>query len=228
MTQKIPQDVQINHNALSWGGISGILAFFAWIISLPVYGKVDPFIAGGLLNFPYGQRLLTISTLLCMSTAFFSMWLFITLFRVLSRTSSNLALYGTVSCIIGLVGIALQDASTYFAFVPLSRLYHSSTALPQTQAIVTILWDTTQGITYTFTFVGSLFLMVGFIVLGLAMKDAPEFGPQYGCTTIIIGVVGCLGVSFSLVVFETIGTMFLADLIFLLLIGRKLYVLSHV
>jgi hypothetical protein len=70
--------------------------------------------------------------------------------------------------------------------------------------------------------------MVGFIVLGLAMKDAPEFGPQYGWTTIIIGVVGCLGVSFSLVVFETIGTMFLADLIFLLLIGRKLYVLSHV
>jgi hypothetical protein len=68
--------------------------------------------------------------------------------------------------------------------------------------------------------------MIGFIVLGLVMVGSPYFGRRLGWTIIILGVAGSLGVVFSLVVFETIGFMFLADLIFLLLIGRKLYSLS--
>jgi len=113
-----------------------------------------------------------------------------------------------------------------FAFAPLSDLYHAPLATIETQATVVLLWEATQGITYTFTFVGSLFLMIGFIALGVAMIRAPAFGRRLGWVSIVLGVLGGVGVVVSLFVFEAIGFMFLADLIFLLLFGRKVYSLS--
>ena len=69
-------------------------------------------------------------------------------------------------------------------------------------------------------------LMLGFIVLGMAMLKAPAFGRRLGGLTIGLGVVGTIGAIASLFVFQAIGVMFLADLIFLPLFGRKLYKMS--
>ena len=216
----------MDKQVLRWGGLSGIFAFIVWIIEMPVYGYVDPFIAGGLERFPTVKGVLVISTVLCMVTALLSIAFIVVLSKVIRNTNPTLSLYGTILSIIGLVGVALSDASTFYAFDPLSVLYHSATATAQTKETVVLLWESTQGITYTYTFVGSLFLMIGFVALGLVMRKDSAIGSRLGWTTIVLGVAGGLGVVFSLIVFESIGFMFIADLLFLLLNGRKLYQLS--
>jgi hypothetical protein len=213
---------------LRWGGRAGILAFIIWIIEMPVYVYVDPFVSGGLMRFPDVRAILAISTILCMTTAFLSIAFVLVLYRILRGTSQALALYGSVLSIIGLIGIALSDASTFYAFAPLSDIYHAPTATPEAQATVVLLWQATQGsTTFTFTFVGSLFLMIGFIALGVAMIRAPAFGRRLGWVSIVLGVLGGVGVVVSLFIIEAIGFMFLADLIFLILFGRKVYRLSR-
>jgi len=214
-------------SVLRWGGRAGLLAFIVWILDMPVYMYVDPFIAGGLMRFPDVKVALAINTILCMTTAFLSIAFILVLYRILRGTSQALALYGSVLSIIGLIGVALSDAATFYAFAPLSDLYHAPAATNEAQATVVLLWEATQGITYTFTFVGSLFLMIGFIALGIAMFRAPVFSRRLGWVSIILGVLGGVGVVASLFVFEAIALMFLADLIFLILFGRKVYRLSR-
>ncbi len=214
-------------NVLRWGGLAGILAFIVWIVEMPLYVFVDPFIPEGLMRFPDVRVALAMSTILCMAAAFLSVAFVLVLYRALRGTGQALALFGSVLGVIGCVGIALGDASTFFAFAPLSDLYHAPAATPEAQATVVLLWQATQGITYTFAFIGSLFLMIGFIALGVAMIGAPAFGRRFGGVSIVLGVLGGVGVVVSLFVFEAIGLMFLADLIFLPLFGWKLYSLSR-
>jgi hypothetical protein len=218
--------MEIDRKVIRWGGLSGILAFIVWIIEMQVYAYVDPFVAGGLERFPEVERMLAVSTILCMVTAFLSIALIVVLHKVIRKTNPALSLYGTVLSIVGFVGIALSDASTFYAFVPLSDLYHSSTASMQSRDTIVLLWESTQGVTYTFTFVGSLFLMIGFVAFGLVMRQDSDFTSRHGWATTLLGVVGGLGVVFSLFVFEAIGLMFIADLVFLVLNGRRLYQLS--
>ncbi|MEE9585636.1 MAG: DUF4386 family protein, partial [Nitrososphaerales archaeon] len=148
------------------------------------------------------------------------------LYRVLRGTGKALALFGTVLGVIGFVGIAFSDVATFFLFDPLSNIYHAPAVTPEAQATVVLLWETTKGINYTFTFLGSFFLMIGFIALGIAMLGAPAFSRRLGGVSIVLGVLGIVGVVVSLFVIETIGFMFVADLIFLPLFGLKVYRLS--
>ena len=178
------------------------------------------------MRFPDVRLGLAINTILCMTTAFLSIAFVLVLYRTLRETSKLLSLFGIVLSITGYMGIALSDAFTFYAFAPLSDLYHSSAATSETQATVVLMWEAIQGMPHTFVFIGSLFLMIGFIALGVAMIEAPAFGRRLGWTIIVLGVAGGIGVVFSLFVFETIGLMFLSDLTFLLLVGWKVYNLS--
>lgn len=214
-------------SVLRCGGLAGILALIIWIVEMPLYVFVDPFIPEGLMRFPDNSAALAISTILCMATAFLSIALVLALYRALQGTSLVSALFGSVCSVIGYVGIALGDVSTFFAFAPLSDLYHGLAATPEAQATVVLLWQATQGITYTFSFIGSLFLMIGFIALGVVMLGAPAFGRRFGGVSIVLGVVGTVAVVVSLFVFGAIGFMFIADLIFLPIFGWKLYSLSR-
>ena len=127
-------------SVLRWGGRAGLLAFIVWILDMPVYLYVDPFMTGGLMRFPDVKVALAISTILCMTTAFLSIAFILVLYRILRGTSQALALYGSVLSIIGLIGIALSDTSTFYAFAPLSDIYHAPAATPEAQATVVLLW----------------------------------------------------------------------------------------
>ena len=214
-------------SVLRWGGLAGILAFIIFIVDMPIYVFADPFTPEGLMRFTDVRVALAANTILMMTTAVLSIALVLTLYRVLRRTGLAPALFGSVLGVLGYVLVALGDASTFVAFAPLSDLYHAPAATPEAQATVVLLWQATQGITNTFFFVGILFMMIGFIALGVAMLRAPAFGRRFGGVSIVIGVVGTVGAVVSLFVFEAIGVMVLANLIFLPLFGWKVYSLSR-
>ena len=219
-------------NILRWGGLAGIIAFTVWIFDLPLYGYVDPFGLEGLMMFPDKIAALGMSTILTMAYAFLSVALVLAVYRALRGTGLASALFGSVLGVIGYIVTALGDASTFFAFTPLSDLYHASAATSETQATVVILWEATMGLTNTFFFVGSFFLMIGFIVLGLAMLGASAFGKRFGGLSIVLGVIGVVGVVTSLFVPGTIGVQLIgvstfANLIFLPIFGWRVYRLSR-
>jgi hypothetical protein len=216
---------------MRWGGLAGILAFITFIVDMPIYSFVDPpsaplFGLEGLMRFTDIRVALAANTVLMMMVAFFSIVLILALYNILRDTSLELSLFGSVFGVLGYLLIALGDASSFVSFVPLADLYHTPTVTPDVQATIVTMYKTTQGITNTFFFVGIFMLMLGFIVLGMAMLKAPAFGRRLGGLTIGLGVVGTIGAIASLFVFQAIGVMFLADLIFLPLFGRKLYKMS--
>jgi hypothetical protein len=217
---------------LRWGGLAGILAVIAFIVDMPIYAFADPASAPlggpeGLMRFTDIRVALVANTILMMMVAIFSIALILALFTILRDTSLALALFGSVLGVLGYAFIALGDASTLVSFVPLSDLYHTPTVTPDVQATVVLLWEATQGITNTVFFVGIVFLMIVFVVLGAVMLKAPAFGRRYGGVSIVLGVAGTVGAIASLFVFQAIGVMFPADLIFLTLFGWKVFSLSR-
>jgi len=219
-------------NVMRWGGLAGILAFIVWIVEMPLYGSVDPFTPEGLMRFTDVRAALGISTILMMTIAFLSIALVLALYRALRGTNLAFALFGSVLGVIGYIVTALGDASTFFAFAPISDLNQAPAVTPETQATVVLLWQATQGITHTFFFVGSLFMVMCFIVLGVAMLSAPAFGRRFGGVSMVLGVIGILGVVASLFVpgetgVQVMGIAVFANLIFLPLFGWKLSRLSR-
>ncbi len=215
-----------------WGGLAGILAFIVWIVELPLFGFVDPFTPEGLVRFPDVRAALGMSTILMMTIAFLSIALVLALYRALRGTNMAFALFGSVLGVIGYIATALGDASTFFAFAPISVLHQAPAATPQTQATVVLLWQATQGITITFFFVGSLFTIMCFIVLGVAMLRAPAFGRRFGGVSIVLGMIGVVGVVASLFAagdtgMQVMGVAAFANIIFLPLFGWKVYRLSR-
>jgi hypothetical protein len=212
--------------------VAGILAFIVWIVEMPLYGFVDPFIPEGLMRFTDVRAALGMSTILMMTIAFLSVALVLSLYRALRATNLAFALFGGVLGVIGYIETALGDASTFFAFAPISGLNQAPAATPETQAMVVLLWQATQGITHTFFFVGSLSLMLCFIVLGMAMLSAPAFGRRFGAASTILGVIGIVGVIASLFVagetgVQIMGVAVFANILFLPLFGWKVYSLSR-
>ncbi len=217
---------------LRWGGLAGILAVITFIVDVPIYAFIDPassplFTPEGLMRFTDVRLALVANTILMMMVAIFSITLILALYTILRATGLAPALFGSVLGVLGYTLIALGDAATFVSFLPLSDLYHTPTVTPDVQATVVLLWESTQGVTNTFFFVGILFLMIGFMVLGVAMLGAPAFGRRFGGVSIVLGVVGTVGAVASLFVFQAIRVMFPADLIFLLLFGWKVYRLSR-
>jgi hypothetical protein len=209
-----------------------MLAFIVWIVEMPLYGSVDPFTPEGLMRFADARAALGLSTILMMTIAFLSVTLVLALYRALRGTNLVFALFGSVLGVVGYIATALGDASTFFAFAPISALYQAPAATPETPATVVLLWQATQGITHTFFFVGSLFMTVCFIVLGVAMLGAPAFGRRFGGVSIFLGVIGLAGVVASLFLAGEIGPQVMgiavfANLIFLPLFGWKVYRLSR-
>jgi hypothetical protein len=219
-------------SVLRWGGLAGILAFIFWIFEMPLYGFVDPFTPDGLKRFTDVRAALGVSTMLMMTIAFLSVALILALYRALRGTNLAFALFGSVLGVIGYIATALGDASTFFAFAPISDLSQAPAATPETRATAALLWQATQGITNTFFFVGSLFLMLCFIILGVAMLSAPAFGRRFGGVSIAFGMIGVVAVVAGLFIagdtgMQVIGIAVLTDIVFLPLFGWKVYRMSR-
>ena len=217
-------------SVLRWGGIAGLLAgifivgFFIMVGLVPE-GPVDP--EGLVMRFPDVGAAVTMRSSLGNAAAFLTVALLLALYHALRGTGRGPALFGSVLGVLGLVVTALAFTSVFVAFAPLSDLYHAPGTTPEEQATVVLLAQASGGIIDTFFFVGNLFLMIGFIALGVAMLGAPNFGKGFGGVTVVLGVAGAVGQYATVVVPAGIGAAVLANLIFLFLFGWKVYSLSR-
>jgi len=218
-------------SVLRWGGLAGILGaifFILTIVTLIGFVGPDPADPEGLvMRFPDVRAATTVGNSLYLVFLILFVTLFLALYRALRGTSPAAALFGSVLGLVGLVVLA-AGALPNVAFVSISDLYHAPGASPEEQATLVLMWQAIQGVFNELDTVGFHLLPIGFIVLGVAMLGAPAFGKGFGGASVVIGVVGVVGISIVAVDSPSIFPfVILAFIIFPLLFGWKVYSLSR-
>jgi hypothetical protein len=156
-----------------------------------------------------------------------SVTLFLALYRALRGTSLAPALFGTGLAFLGFAVLA-AGALPNVAFAPIADLYHAPGATPGEQTTLIPLWQATQGVFNETDTVGYLLLTTGLIVLGVAMLRAPAFGKGFGWVSVVVGVVGVVGI--YVVGLDSLSfapVVILTNVILPLLLGWKVYSLSR-
>jgi hypothetical protein len=218
-------------NVLRWGGLAGMLGGIVTILMMVTLLVLvaDP-TAGPkelIMRFPDNRAVISLGESLYLVALILSVTLFLALYRALRGTSLAPALFGTGLAFLGFAVLA-AGALPNVAFVPIADLYHAPGATPGEQTALIPLWQATQGIFNETDTVGFLLLMVGLIVLGVAMLQAPAFGRGYGGVSVVVGAVGVVAI--YVVGLESISfapVVILTNVILPFLFGWKLYRLSR-
>lgn len=108
------------------------------------------------------------------------------------------ALFGTALSISGLVVMA-TGALTHIAVDPLSEIYHTAGATPESQATIALIWQATWGMIDAILIAGLLMIPPGFICFGIAMLANPDFGKGIAWMGIALGVIGLIAACGALV-----------------------------
>ncbi|MCI4369143.1 MAG: hypothetical protein L3K09_06245 [Thermoplasmata archaeon] len=216
---------------IRWGGLSGVLGGILFVASI-VYQVA--FIgtgttasgSGPIMRFPGLQTQIIIGQTLFLVGTILMVPLFLALYRSLRGWSLAPALFGFGLSFLGLAVLAVESEPNV-AMAQISAQYHAVGATPAQQDAAVIAWQATQGVFNEFDTCAYIFLSVGFLLLGLAMLNAPGFGRMFGGLTAAIGVVGLLGVA----AFPVTSAMFalpaaLTFVVFPLLLGWKVFARS--
>lgn len=229
-------------NLLRLGGLGGLLAGALSIVAivvlvaflLPLPETSEELIR----SFPGKRAAFIAANSLFLATVILGVTLFLALYRALRGRSLASALVGAVLGILGLVvlAIAALPASTT---VPLSDIYHASGATAEEQATVVLLHQAIQGVFTMLNIVGWVLVSLGLVALGVAMLGTPGFGRGFGGVSVVLGLVGLGGVVWGVVGLAVPalslgdpGTLAvvvppIVDLVFLFLLGGKVYSLSR-
>jgi hypothetical protein len=204
-------------SVLRWGGLAGMLGGIVFILMMVILLVLasDPNASPEelLMRFPDDRATTYLGESLYLVALILSVTLFLALYRALRGTSLAPALFGTGLAFLGFAVLG-AGALPNVAFAPIADLYHAPGA--------------TQGIFYETDTVGFLLLMVGLIVLGVGMFRAPAFGMGFGGVSVVIGVVGVVGIYVvGLGSLSFAAVVVLTNVIFPLLFGWKVYRLSR-
>jgi hypothetical protein len=225
--QKMDQE----KNVLRWGGLAGMLGGIAFILTMVTLLLLvpDPDASPGelLMRFPENRAAISLGESLYLVALILSVTLFLALYRALRGTSLAPALFGTGLAFLGFAVLA-AGALPNVAFAPIADLYHAPGATPGEQTTLIPLWQATQGVFNETDTVGYLLLTTGLIVLGVAMLRAPAFGKGFGWVSVVVGVVGVVGI--YVVGLDSLSfapVVILTNVILPLLLGWKVYSLSR-
>ena len=217
-------------SVLRWGGLAGILGGVLFLVAIPLSVLFPspslPVTPEQLMSFPDIRAGLTATLSLIIAIHILTVALVLALYRALRRTSLGAALFGSILAVLGLLMLALDPASLFNVFPALSDLF-ANAATTAEETTVLLVWEATIGMAYTFFFVGTLFLWIGIIALGVAMLGAPAFGKGFGGASIVLGAVGAVAAYARLLIPDVVVVYVLAIIIFLLLFGWKVYRLSR-
>lgn len=113
--------------------------------------------------------------------------------RGLLRTAHPAAtLFGTVMAAFGLV-IMAAGSMLHVSTSPLADSYNAPDASPEDQQAIEYSWQAAQSVFDTLLTTGVLLVPIGLALFGVAMRNAPAFGPRLAWLSIGLGTVGFLG-----------------------------------
>lgn len=120
------------------------------------------------------------------------------LHRLLMPANPAAALFGTAMVEFGLVMMAASSL-LHVATSPLADLYTASDTPPEDLPAIEYAWHGAQSVFDTMLVTGVLLVPIGIVLLGLAMRGAPAFGPRLTWLTIGLGTVGIIGAAIAVV-----------------------------
>ncbi len=143
--------------------------------------------------------------------------------RVLRSSDRTAALFGSVVALFGL-GIMAASSMLHVSTRPLADRYGASGASTQEQQAVESAWVAAQSVFDTMLATGVLLVPIGLTLLGVAMRQAPEFGARIAVWCIVLGVAGFVGAAVEIVdsAIELSALSVLAIALFHLSVGRHM------
>ena len=120
------------------------------------------------------------------------------LYRVLRTARPPAALFGAAVAEFGLVMMAASSL-LHVATSPLADLYTAPDTPPEDLASIEYAWHGAQSVFDTMLVTGLLLVPIGIVLLGVAMRGAPTFGPRLTWLTIGLGTAGIIGAAIEVV-----------------------------
>lgn len=120
------------------------------------------------------------------------------LYRLLEKAHPAAALFGTVTASFGLV-IMAASSMLHVATSPLADMYTDSDTPPEDLASIEYAWHGAQSVFDTMLATGVLLVPLGIVLFGIAMRNAPEFGPRLTWLALGLGTVGIIGATIAIV-----------------------------
>ena len=120
------------------------------------------------------------------------------LHRLLSAAHPAAALFGTVMATFGLAMMAASSL-LHVATSPLADLYTAPDTTPEDLRAIEYAWHGTQSVFDTMLATGVLLVPIGIVLLGVAMRSAPAFGPRLSSFSIGLGIIGIMGAVIAIV-----------------------------
>lgn len=194
---------------LRWGGaagLAGVLALLGSFVVVGALGLPDASDVETLTDFAdiesgrIAEHFLYLGALML-----FALHVFV-LNRVLRPAHEPAALFGTVFAAFGLIAMAASSL-LHVSTAPLADLYTAPEATPDELRAIEYSWYGTQSVFDSMLATGALLVPIGIVLLGLAMRRAPEFGSRVATASIVVGVVGTAGAVIGIV---DPGSLFLA------------------
>lgn len=178
---------------LKWGGLAGILGGAIFIVSMIVafvFVPADsPTFVGLVARFPDVQILRVAENTLYLLGLVAGIPLALAVFWSMRKTSIAPALFGSVLVIVGLICM-ISMATPHVAHSSLSEIYQTPGTSLETQETLGLIWQAIWGVTDTPLYVGFFVGMLGFILLGIATFDSPDYGKLMSWTTVVLGAAG--------------------------------------
>jgi hypothetical protein len=120
------------------------------------------------------------------------------LHRLLTATHPPAALFGTA---VAELGLAIMAASSvlHVSTAPLADLYTAPDTPPEDLRAIEYAWHGAQSVFDTLLATGVLLVPIGIVLLGIAMRKAPAFGPRFATFAIVLGALGVVGAAIEII-----------------------------
>jgi hypothetical protein len=120
------------------------------------------------------------------------------LYRVLRKDHPAAALFGTATAAFGLV-IMAASSLLHVATSPLADVYTDPDTPPEDLQSIEYAWHAGQSVFDTMLATGVLLVPIGILLLGIAMRSAPTFGPLLTWLALGLGAAGIIGATIAVI-----------------------------
>jgi len=119
--------------------------------------------------------------------------------RVLDAAHAAASLFGAVMSAFGLV-IMVASSVLHLSTSPLADLYTDPETPAADLPAIEYAWHGAQSVFDTMLVTGLLLVPIGIVLFGVAMRRFPAFGVRLGVAAIVLGAIGIVGATISIVV----------------------------